>query len=203
MNSNTETRPGGSVITLVGANLIAIVLAVIEGWDLHTLMLIYWAQSVIIGYFSVRRMLNLAAFSTDGLRQNGRVLEATPATQKSMASFFTLHYGTFHLVYLVFLLTDERNAFQGNWLYLLLCIAVFFFNHRYSFVEHRESDRSRVPNIGNIMFFPYLRILPMHLTILAGGAFGAAATGTLILFLGLKTVADVIMHKIEHANWRK
>ena len=82
-------------------------------------------------------------------------------------------------------------------------MAVFFFNHRYSYIEHRDHDRTRKPNIGNIMFFPYVRIFPMHLTILAGGAFGGASTGTLILFLGLKTAADVVMHKVEHANWRK
>lgn len=203
MNSVTESRQDNSVVTLIGANLIAIVLAVIEGWDLHELMLIYWAQSVIIGYFSVRRMLALVEFSTDGMTQNGRVLTATRATQKSIAGFFTLHYGFFHLVYLVFILMDERNAFQGDWLYLLLCVAVFFLNHRYSFIEHRERDASRKPNIGNIMFFPYARIIPMHLTIIAGGAFSGASTGVLILFLSLKTVADVIMHKVEHAIWRK
>jgi len=202
MKSITETRQGGSVVTLVGANLLAIVLAVIEGWDLHELMLIYWAQSVIIGYFSVRRMLDLTEFSTDGVSQNGRALKATRATQVSMAGFFSLHYGAFHLIYLVFMLADERNAFQGNWLFLMLCIAVFFFNHRYSFIEHRERDKSRKPNIGNIMFFPYARIVPMHLTIIAGGALGGASTGVLLLFLTLKTVADVIMHKIEHAKWR-
>lgn len=203
MNSIAETRQGGSVVMLIGANLIAIVLAVIEGWDLHELMLIYWAQSVIIGYFSVRRMLGLVEFSVEGMSQNGRNLTATPATQKSIAGFFALHYGAFHLVYLAFILSDERNAFQGNWLYLLLCIAVFFFNHRYSFIEHRERDAKRKPNIGNIMFFPYARIIPMHLTILAGGAFSGASTGILIFFLSLKTVADVIMHKVEHATWRK
>lgn len=203
MSSITGTRQVDSIVTLIGANLIAIVLAVIEGWDLHELMLIYWAQSVIIGYFSVRRMLDLTEFSTEGMRQNGRVLTATPATQKSMAVFFVLHYGAFHLVYLVFMLADERNAFQGNWLYLLLCVAVFFFNHRYSFIEHRDRDRNRKPNIGNIMFFPYARIVPMHLTIIAGGALGGTSTGLLLLFLGLKTAADVVMHKIEHAAWRK
>ena len=203
MNTIAHSRQNGSVVALIGANLIAIVLAIVEGWDLHELMLIYWAQSVIIGYFSVRRMLELTEFSTDGVSQNGRHLDATPATQKSMAGFFTLHYGAFHLVYLVFILADERNAFQGNWLYLLLCATAFFFNHRYSFIEHRQRDASRKPNIGNIMFFPYARIVPMHLTIIAGGAFGGASTGILLLFLGLKTVADVIMHKIEHAAWRK
>ena len=49
------------------------------------------------------------------------------------------------------------------------------------------------------MFFPYLRILPMHLTIIVGGAIGSAGTGALLFFLVLKTIADVIMHRIEHS----
>jgi len=203
MNSTPDSRFDGSVVALIGANLIAIILAVIEGWDLHELLLVYWSQSVIIGYFNVRRMLALDKFSVEGLSQNGRNLTATRETQKSISGFFALHYGAFHLVYLAFILTDERNAFQGNWLYIAVCVAAFFLNHRYSYIEHRDDDRTRKPNIGNIMFFPYIRIIPMHLTIIAGGAFGGASTGTLILFLGLKTVADVAMHKVEHASWRK
>ena len=203
MKPAVNVRPGGSVLTLIGANLVAIILAVVEGWDLHILMLIYWAQSVIIGYFSVRRMLDLKDFSTEGMSQNGRVLNATPATQKKIAHFFALHYGGFHLIYLAFIFMDGREVFRENWLYMAICIAVFFYNHRYSFKANRKHDRSRKPNIGNIMFFPYARILPMHLTILAGGAIGSTSTGILILFLGLKTGADVIMHSIEHAKWRK
>ena len=104
------------------------------------------------------------------------------------------------IVYLVFILSDERNAFDGNLFFLALCVLVFLFNHYFSFVEYREQDAGRRPNIGNIMFFPYLRIVPMHLTIILGGAVGSTGTGTLLFFLVLKTVADVIMHRIEHSS---
>ena len=49
------------------------------------------------------------------------------------------------------------------------------------------------------MFYPYARIIPMHLTIVFGFNFG----GALILFLVLKTFADVIMHIVEHNVLRK
>jgi len=51
------------------------------------------------------------------------------------------------------------------------------------------------------MFFPYIRIVPMHLTIIfAGNAIeqGSTITGLMVLFLLLKTAADAIMHWIEH-----
>ena len=46
------------------------------------------------------------------------------------------------------------------------------------------------------MFTPYLRIIPMHLTIILGATLGGGAG--LIVFGILKTIADAIMHVIEH-----
>jgi hypothetical protein len=53
------------------------------------------------------------------------------------------------------------------------------------------------------MFFPYARILPMHLTILIGAYLEKHSTGTVILFLGLKTFADLTMHLMEHTHKRE
>ncbi|NIP29465.1 MAG: hypothetical protein GTN99_09095 [Candidatus Dadabacteria bacterium] len=61
----------------------------------------------------------------------------------------------------------------------------------------------RTPNIGTMMFFPYARILPMHFTIIFGGSIAKASSKSLVLFLVLKTLADLIMHMIEHAQARQ
>jgi hypothetical protein len=202
MHAIVESRPGSSALSLVVANLIAISLAIFEGWSLQELMMIYWAQSVIIGYFSYRRILDLKQFSTENFKMNDVRPPETGKTKRSVATFFALHYGGFHAAYLMFLLGGEQE-FQGSWLMLGICVVVFYVNHRYSFTHNKELDENRKPNIGIIMFFPYARIIPMHLTIIAGGAFGPTTTPALLLFLGLKTVADVIMHKVEHSQWRK
>ncbi|MGI9204297.1 MAG: DUF6498-containing protein [Woeseiaceae bacterium] len=199
MNPSEKAGWRKSVVSLIGANMISIVLALKEGWNLQDLMIIYWAQSVIIGIFSAKRMLALSNFTTVGMWQNGKPVPMTPKTKRSMAGFFAMHYGGFHFVYLVFILSNERNAFDGNLFFLTLCVLVFLVNHYISFTEYREQDAIRTPNIGNIMFFPYLRIVPMHLTIILGGAFTGAGTGMLLFFLILKTLADVLMHRIEHS----
>ena len=110
--------------------------------------------------------------------------------------FFLVHYGIFHLCYLLFLMSGLGRRPPQLWP-ALLCIGTFLVNHLFSFLHNLERDRSRVRNLGRIMFFPYARILPMHLTILFG-AFAAYRVGAVILFLVLKTVADLIMHSIEH-----
>jgi hypothetical protein len=82
------------------------------------------------------------------------------------------------------------------------CIGVFDLNHWFSYRYNRELEQERVPNIGNIMFFPYIRIIPMHLMIVAGVTVVGGSTGALIVFLLLKTAADAAMHVVEHSMAR-
>lgn len=203
MDLSKQFRADTSAAYLVISNLITIVLAVYEKWDLSEIMWIYWGQSVIIGYFNRRRILDLKKFSTSGFRINDKLTLPTKETQKSTASFFAIHYGFFHLVYLVFLYKQTNSLTIISVIFIILCIVIFFFNHRYSYFHNRERDMNRVPNIGTIMFFPYLRIIPMHLTIIFGSDFAKGSSSALVLFLVLKTIADLIMHMIEHAQARQ
>ena len=63
-------------------------------------------------------------------------------------------------------------------------------------MNRNRAGRS-IPNIGSMMFFPYIRIIPMHVFIVLG-AFFAGPSGGLVFFLVLKTLADEAMHAIEH-----
>lgn len=202
MHAIVEEQPRETVRSLLIANLIAIILAVYEGWNLREVMLVYWCQSVIIGYYSFRRMLDLKDFSVEGVRMNGRRVEATESTKRSMAGFFVIHYGFFHVAYLFYLFDGDAALFDGGLIWLMVCIVSFLFNHRYSYHSWREQDADRKPNIGTIMLFPYARIVPMHLAITVGQSFAPTTVAGLLFFLVLKTGADVLMHKIEHYGWR-
>lgn len=50
------------------------------------------------------------------------------------------------------------------------------------------------------MFLPYLRVVPMHIIIVAGLASNMAGVSALLLFGVLKTFADVAMHYAEHRS---
>jgi hypothetical protein len=191
-----------SMVVLLLSNLVTIMLAVYQHWDVFVLMWVYWGQSVIIGCFNVRRIMDLKRFSTAGFMINDQPVKPTPATQRKTAVFFALHYGIFHLGYLVFLGADTKVAGGFPVFYILLCIGVFYLNHWFSYRYNREQEQERVPNIGNIMFFPYIRIIPMHLMIVAGVTVLGGSTGALIVFLLLKTAADAAMHVVEHSMAR-
>jgi hypothetical protein len=190
----------GSLWALLAVNALALAFAVISGWSTRSLMLVYWGQSVVIGIANVLRILSLERFATDGLRMNGRPVAPTTATKLQVAAFFTLHFGFFHAVYLVFLLADADAPLMEPW--LLAAVAGFALNHAWSYRYNVALDRRGSPNLGTLMFTPYLRIVPMHLTILCGGLLGDSLAA-LLLFGVLKTGADAGMHVVEHRQLRK
>jgi heme/copper-type cytochrome/quinol oxidase subunit 4 len=196
-----------STLALLVSNVVVIAFALDQQWSLITLLWIYWAQSVIIGVFNVFKILDLTHFSTNGFYVNDKPVAPTEETKRQTALFFAIHYGIFHLVYFFFLVVF---TFIGFWqvsaystaaasvLFILASIALFFANHLYSFLHNREQERKRIRNIGGVMFSPYARIIPMQLTLILGVFL--VDQMALLLFLALKTVADVITHVAEHAQ---
>ena len=186
----------GSVWMLLAVNMAALALAYHQHWSLPKLMLLYWGQSIVIGISYVLRILALEEFSTDNFTINDRSVEPTGDTKRQVAGFFVMHFGIFHAVYFFFLmLGDGKSPPPSLDAWFWLCMAAFAANHLWSYRYNRELDRRGKPNIGTLMFTPYVRIVPMHVTILAGGFLGKG----LLLFGALKILADVGMHLIEHA----
>ena len=203
MNLTRHFQVTNSVVALVLSNLVTICFAVVQIWDVFEVMLVYWGQSIIIGVFNWKRILDLRQFSTKGFRVNNQPVKPTRATQVKTAWFFLFHYGFFHFGYLIFLLSQEKHMSGIAIFGITICILVFLVNHRFSYRHNRQKDLSRTPNIGTIMFFPYARIIPMHFTIIFGSSLAGDGRGTLIFFLGLKTLADVIMHMVEHYGTKR
>jgi len=170
-----------STTVLIFANVVTIIVAVAFKWNVIDVMWVYWAQSVIIGLIACFRMLLLKQIFTAG--------------------FFLIHYGGFHAGYFLFLYFPEQPQTDIPVVGIALCILIFLVNHAFSYWHNRKRDMNRKPNIGTLMFAPYVRIIPMHITIVFGSNY-AESTGTLALFLVLKTIMDVIMHMVEHRNRR-
>jgi hypothetical protein len=184
-----------SSIGLIVSNLIVIGLAVWQGWDFSVVIWGYWAQSVIIGLFHAKRMVSLKKFSVEGMNVNGVPVKPTMKAKKSAASFFLLHYGIFHFVYLVFLIIlawPEMSAWGSIGLFAL----VFFVNHAITYKFTRKKDDETGQHLGKLFFLPYPRILPMHLIVILGLILGKGMVG-MVFFLLVKTVADVITDGLE------
>lgn len=192
-----------SILSLLAANLATIYFAISQGWSILLVMWIYWFQSIIIGFFNFIRILQLKEFSTEGFMINNKPAAPTETTKLYTAFFFLFHYGFFHFGYAFFLRVgffgDGDNfryiALEGGQMnYVYFTAILFFINHFISYIFNKPKDNKK-QNIGTLMAYPYARILPMHLTVLLGGFFTQTI---MIFFLFLKTIADVVMHIIEH-----
>lgn len=197
-----KNDPAG-ILGVIATNVLAIAIALWQQWPLVTLLWPYWLQSVIIGWYSRKRILALRDFSlanTSGFDRGSPQL-----TKRSTASFFVMHYGTFHLVYALFLWSATRGKVHGiapyhvdvlDLVFMAALAVSFIITHGAAYRRIIAADARSKPNIGFVMFLPYLRILPMHVTIILGVAAGHG--GGVLLFGALKTAADALMHWIEY-----
>ncbi|MCR4335031.1 MAG: DUF6498-containing protein [archaeon] len=208
-----------SLLSLILANFLTIILAAVFNWNPLVIVIGYWLQSIIIGFFNFIRILMLKNFSTEHFKINNKEVKPSSGIKIFIAFFFAFHYGFFHLVYGIFLSTFAgiyivsqitstqavpiAQTLQDLVIAPLIMAVIFFINHLISFISNFKENTEN-QNIGKLMFKPYVRIIPIHLTILFGMLFlfsgGIVFT---IFFMMLKTIADIILHQSEHGKWLK
>ena len=209
-----------ALVGILLTNALTLIIAMWQSWSVLQLLWPFWLQSVIIGWYARQRILLLTRFCTKGVRINNRAVAPTVETQQKTALFFALHYGFFQLFYLivllVFTLTSDPNGFievtrEGSrevvalyvgrvrpldwWIFSGLALG-FWKTHQLSHREHVQADLGNTPHIGTLMMMPYARIIPMHLCIVLAAPLGGGHV--IWIFIILKTVADLLMHVVEH-----
>jgi hypothetical protein len=195
---------------IVFSNVIVILFAIFDELSAVEVLWIYWIQSVIIGVFNFIRIITLKEFTTIGLRRSaGGELPATNAAKISTAIFFLIHYGFFHFVYAMFLggfsgiTRTSSSGSQAN--YLLFTSLIFFISYLVEYIQSARTQTEEIPNLGAVMFAPYFRIIPMHMTIIFGGflsMIGAIISmnidlAIIVLFVGIKTYVELITSAVD------
>ncbi len=87
MTVSSQFRSDRSVVPLLLSDPLTMVWALLEGWQILDVMLVYWDQSVVIGYYNSHGMMNLKDFSTRNFKINDRKPDPTPETKKSVARY--------------------------------------------------------------------------------------------------------------------
>ncbi len=214
-----------STQSLIAVNLINIVMAVVFKWNVYDVMLVYWFQSVSIGIFTFFKLFTYPIEQIEREMDQGNVIEINDQAVKSpkavkimISGFFALHYGFFHLVYIIFIVGFALSeGFPLNLFGGLIGALLFFVNHFYSYLFYKDEAKNIETgefdfnqstaglSIADIFSKPYTRIIPIHLTIMAGGFISHLITGgsfqnmiILLIFMGLKTIMDVMAHKKKH-----
>jgi hypothetical protein len=188
-----------STIALVLANLVPLAGAAFAGWSAYELVLLFWAENVVIGLFQMLRMGSVVV-----LRRK--------ADKAGLIPFFLLHYGMFAFVHGMFVTASfgppaEAPLAQAIALLLspsglLFALLALVASHGFSFVVHFiGAGEWRDAEMPALMKQPYARVVVLQLTII-GSAFAVVALGepmvALVLLVVLKTAFDVVAHRREH-----
>lgn len=165
----------------------------------RSVVLLYWWQSVVIGISHFIQMLTLKEFGA--VEMNGEMQKGS-GLKYFMSFFFMVHYGLFHIGYLVFLFVFVK--YPGNATSqipgLVVAMITLLAGMLASLPAQISFNRSRVMNIGTMFFSPYLRIVPMHLLIIGGAFIGNKFDGFYI-FLILKFMADLVTDWQYRKRW--
>jgi len=194
-----------STWALVITNIVTISVAYLQNWPFATIIWVYWCQTLMIGFFAFIRVVSLADLSPGGVDQLSLRLHKEGRLR---AGFFFLAHFTVVQACLTFTLWALIGPVTSVNLGILLPSALLFFgNHLFSYMYHKKSDRIVYKNVGLSAFRPYLRLLPVLVSILFSGMVIAAfflvreqqlvPVAFLVLFI-CKTSADVSAHRFEH-----
>ena len=195
-----------STLALLTANLMPLLGVLALDWDVAPIMIFYWSENLVVGFFNVLKM-RLAQGSVAGSNTtlNGRKVGETD--RRAMIVFFIVHYGMFTLVHGVFVMVmfgaRPGIAFSELGLALLFLAVSHGVSYRRNFI-----GRGEYRNVAFTRLFwqPYKRVIIMHVTILAGGAW-AAAKGSpvyaLVVLVTLKTLIDLALHLWERRKFRR
>ena len=183
---------------LVVANLLPLAGVVFFAWDIGDVMLLFWAESAVVGFYTLLKIARVAGWAV-----------------LFFGLFFLGHYGGFmagHLLFIVgFFAADMQGGtdisvadtlarFASLWPVLLGYLVSHGMSYRYNFLARSEYLHT---SAQDQMTAPYKRIITMHITIIFGGFLVMAldsALPALALLVILKTASDYRGHRREHQS---
>lgn len=191
------TNDRASVSLLIAANLVPVVGAIAFGWDAGMIMLVYWAENLVIGFYNILKMA---------------MAKASPLPEKLfLIPFFTVHFGLFCFVHGIFVSLFAGGLRMGGpeqWLKglgsIFIAVLGLLVSHGYSFFENfvRRREYENLTTRAQ-MAAPCGRIVLLHIAIIAAGApvmlLGSPLPLLIILVL-LKIGIDLVLHKHAHGG---
>ncbi|MCA8969028.1 MAG: hypothetical protein KDC95_04570 [Planctomycetes bacterium] len=223
---DTRARRTISLITLIAANLGVLIAVLLDKIEVRQVLVLYWAESAIIGVFTILKILTASAMDEQQIDGDG---ESTPSIRQSrdgfavvrrlfLSAFFCVHFGGFMFVHAMFLtaffsmgtsLSSMHGGPLGGLSALIetlepvrLGVVGLFVSHAISFVVHWwiGGERHDV-DASRVFASPYKRIIVMHVTIVLGGfaiALLGAPLALVAILVIIKTVIDAVAHTREH-----
>jgi len=220
------TSSAWAVASLVVANLVPLAGVIFWGWNLWTILALYWAENGIVGLWNIAKIL----------RAEGPVPASAPAAARlvsraGVAMFFVVHYGIFWVVHGIFVIaalpaldaigqsgltppTLEDPGVVDPWLgergirarldlvafgaiWLAISHGISYWTVYLGRGEYRHVSPQQQAQA------PYGRLVVLHVTIIFGAFVSVllgVPFGAMLVLVGLKLVLDLRFHLREHGR---
>jgi hypothetical protein len=195
-----------SSITLLIANVIPILGVAFWGWSLYEIMLCYWVENIVIGFYAILRIAKAKALNPDFKTIMTKAQQHN--LKFGLIPFFILHYGSFTLghgiaVYLLFGPKGISGEVADISYYpVLITFFSFLVSHGFSYLHNYIGKKEYLlVSSSQMMLIPYIRVAMTDLTVmLSGFVFGPLGghASTRILVICIKTILDYFHHSIRH-----
>lgn len=190
---SSSTTLNLTTAALIVGNMVPLAGVLFFDWTVFEVLLLFWAESLVIGAINVARIWTLYR-----KRNHALLLLFVP--------FFVVHYGIFSLGHLSFLVLFFRPEDAESWSLtaLIVPLAALTLSHVYSYYAHfigRQEYRHADPK--QLMTQPYSRIVALHVAILAGGWLVLSMEEplfALVVLVLIKIAFDVPAHRREHRD---
>ncbi len=205
VSNKSWLRPSLSIVALTVANLVPLLGVIFLYWDVGAIVLLYWTENLIVGFFNVLKMI---------LAKVGSWAEVF--LKLFLIPFFCFHFGAFcafhgFFIMLFFVLeTPDLDAFTPTetfsdpliFLQVLITALGLFVSHAISFIRNYVIGKEYLSaQLGELMNRPYKRIVVIHVAIVAGGLLvmklGSPAA-LLFVLIFLKIGMDIRQHIKSH-----
>jgi len=197
-----------SGLALIISNFVPLAGVFFFGWDAFSIVLLYWLENLVIGGYTILKIVLLPA-------ENAR----SQLQKILIVPFFCVHYGMFcfgHGVFIVAIFTEFGISGPGSsppgTLFerlpgLILPALALGVSHGISFVQNFVLQKEyKEMNLGDLMKAPYARIVILHVALIAA-AFVVILLGSplplLVILIGLKIGMDIWLHNREHVRLKK
>ena len=165
-----------SFTLIIVANLIPLIGVIFFGWSLANIILLYWVENLIIGFWNVPRILY--AGKTKDSKSN-----------LSLGIFFIFHYGMFCFVHGIFILSFlgvKESPFDILNKGVMIAAATMFITIGLSFYQDYIATKDYLNWLpSNAMHYPYGHIFVIHIAIIIGAVIVQATGSTMVLLVFL------------------
>lgn len=204
-----------STAALFIANLVPLLGVIFFDWSIGNVVISYWTEIVIIGYFTLQRMKKSEMSehpdpktikSLEGIKSNSKPATACK-TKEELIKFFISHYGIIALGvgFLTLGIFSPLMDMKINYLGVLIGTIGFFVSHHIShktdFIETKEYERVSAQQLF-VQPYPQLGVFVFALSM---GAFPLAIFDTpffvLILYIIFKIILDIKLHVKERREF--